>query len=175
MVVLGGKGLPGGSLAVRRGWCVWYDRGVMSMPQRLEQIAAEFEEAPASFRLPMLLEYSKKVPPLPEYLEEHRDQMEQVHECQTPFFLAEEIDDEGRVHMFFDAPPEAPTTRSFAGVLYEGLEGLTAEEILAVPDDFYTKMGLNEVISPLRLRGISAILWRLKRRVRGRLEARKAG
>ena len=84
-------------------------------------------------------------------------------------------DDEGRVHMFFDAPPEAPTTRSFAGVLHEGLEGLTAEEILAVPDDFYTKMGLNEVISPLRLRGISAILWRLKRRVRGRLEARKAG
>ena len=84
------------------------------MPQKLEQIAAEFEEAPASFRLPMLLEYSKKVPPLPEYLEEHRDQMEQVHECQTPFFLAEEVDDEGRVHMFFDAPPEAPTTRSFA-------------------------------------------------------------
>jgi cysteine desulfuration protein SufE len=154
---------------------VWYDLGVMSMPQRLEQIAAEFEEAPASFRLPMLLEYSKKVPPLPAYLEEHRDQMEQVHECQTPFFLAEEIDDEGRVHMFFDAPQEAPTTRSFAGVLHEGLDGLTADEILAVPDDFYTKMGLNEVISPLRLRGISAILWRLKRRVRVRLEARKAG
>jgi cysteine desulfuration protein SufE len=170
--VVGGDG---GHLAHQYGGCVWYDQGVMSMPQKLEQIAAEFEEAPASFRLPMLLEYSKKVPPLPAYLEEHRDQMEQVHECQTPFFLAEEIDDEGRVHMFFDAPQEAPTTRSFAGVLHEGLDGLTADEILAVPDDFYTKMGLNEVISPLRLRGISAILWRLKRRVRRRLEVRKAG
>jgi sulfur transfer protein SufE len=35
-------------------------------------------------------------------------------------------------------------------------------------------MGLAEVISPLRLRGISAILWRLKRRLRGRLETREA-
>lgn len=145
------------------------------MPQKLEKIVAEFGEAPASFRLPILLEYSKKVPPLPDYLEEHRDVMEQVHECQTPFFLAEEIDEEGRVYLYFDAPQEAPTTRSFAGVLYEGLDGLKAEEILATPDDFYTKMGLAEVISPLRLRGISAILWRLKRRVRARLEARKAG
>ena len=145
------------------------------MPQRLEEIVDEFREAPASFRLPMLLEYSKKVPPLPEHLEGHRDQMEQVHECQTPFFLAEEIDDEGRVHMYFDAPPQAPTTRSFAGVVHEGLNGLPAEEILATPDDFYTKMGLAEVISPLRLRGISAILWRLKRRVRESLETRKAG
>ena len=145
------------------------------MPQKLEQIVDEFGEAPASFRLPMLLEYSKKVPPLPERLENHRDTMEQVHECQTPFFLAEEVDEDGRVSLYFDAPREAPTTRSFAGVLHEGLDGLKAEEILATPDDFYTKMGLTEVISPLRLRGISAILWRLKRRVRVRLEAREAG
>lgn len=147
----------------------------MSMPQKLEQIVTEFGEAPASFRLLMLLEYSKKVPPLPGYLEDHRDAMEQVHECQTPFFLAEEIDEQGRVSLYFDAPREAPTTRSFAGVLHEGLDGLTADEILATPDDFYAKMGLAEVISPLRLRGISAILWRLKRRMRVRLEARKAG
>ena len=145
------------------------------MPRKLEQIVEEFGEAPASFRLPMLLEYSKKVPPLPEYLENHRDTMEQVHECQTPFFLAEEVDEDGRVTLYFDAPREAPTTRSFAGVLHEGLDGLKVEEILATPDDFYTKMGLTEVISPLRLRGISAILWRLKRRVRVRLEAREAG
>jgi len=145
------------------------------MPRKLEQIVEEFGEAPASFRLPMLLEYSKKVPPLPEYLENHRDTMEQVHECQTPFFLAEEVDEDGRVSLYFDAPREAPTTRSFAGVLHEGLDGLKVEEILATPDDFYTKMGLTEVISPLRLRGISAILWRLKRRVRVRLEAREAG
>jgi cysteine desulfuration protein SufE len=147
----------------------------MSMPQKLEQIVDDFREAPASFRLPMLLEYSKRVPPLPEYLSGRQEAMERVHECQTPFFLAEEIDDESRVTIHFDAPPEAPTTRGFAGIISEGLNGLEVDEILATPDDFYTRMGLTEVISPLRLRGISAILWRLKRRLRARVEARQAG
>ena len=136
------------------------------MPQKLEQIAAEFEEAPASFRLPMLLEYSKKVPPLPEYLEEHRDQMEQVHECQTPFFVSTRVREDGTVDIWFDCPPEAPTTRGFAGILSEGLTGNRAEDILDVPGDFYLRMGLGEVISPLRLRGMSAILGRLQRQVR---------
>lgn len=122
----------------------------------------------------MLLDYSKKVPPLPPHLEGNRDEMEQVHECQTPFFLAEEIDEEGHVTMHFDAPQEAPTTRSFAGVVYEGLNGLTAGEILETPDDFYVRMGLSEVVSPLRQRGIAAILWRLKKRIRAEMETREA-
>ncbi|TCJ20677.1 SufE family protein [Rubrobacter taiwanensis] len=143
----------------------------MSIPNQLQRVIEEFEAAPGSLRLPLLLEYSEKVPPLPEHLADNHDEMEQVHECQTPFFLAEEIDDGGRVTLYFDAPPEAPTTRGFAGVLLEGLNGLRAEEILAVPDDFYTRMKLHEVISPLRLRGIGAILFRLKRRLRERVGA----
>ncbi len=50
-------------------------------------------------------------------------------------------------------PPEAPTTRGFAGILSEGLNGATAAEVLAVPNGFYTALGLDRVISPLRLRG----------------------
>ena len=40
-------------------------------------------------------------------------------------------------------------------------------DILAVPDDFYTDLGLAALISPLRLRGMSAMLARIKRRLRG--------
>ena len=92
--------------------------------------------------------------------------MEQVHECQTPFFLATNFPDDEHVIFHFDAPPEAPTTRGFAGILSEGLSGLSPEDVLATPDDFYNQMGLAEVISPLRLRGMSAILGRLKRQVK---------
>lgn len=146
----------------------------MTIPKKLQDVIDDFSETPDSFLLPMLLEYSEKVPPLPEHLEGQQDQMERVPECQTPFFLVEEVDDEGRITIYFDAPREAPTTRGFAGIVYEGLNGLPAEEILEVPDSFYTEMGLQRVISPLRMRSMSAIVWRLKRRLRERVEAGRA-
>ena len=138
----------------------------MSVPNQLQTIMSQFKSAPKPLRLQLLLEYSKKVPPLPPELDGQRDKMEQVHECQTPFFLAAEFPDDEHVIFHFDAPPEAPTTRGFAGILSEGLSGLSPKDVLATPDDFYNKMGLAEVISPLRLRGMSAILGRLKRQVK---------
>lgn len=135
------------------------------MTRDLERIVELFAGAPKELRLQALLEYSRKVPPLPETLAGHRELMEAVPECQTPFFLSTEVDGEGRVTLNFDVPDEAPTTRGFAGILWSGLNGATAAEVLAVPNDFYTKMGLAEVISSLRLRGMSAILGRLKRQV----------
>jgi cysteine desulfuration protein SufE len=88
-----------------------------------------------------------------------------VPECQTPLFLAVEVDDGGTVHLFFDAPPESPTTRGFAGILRAGLDGLNADEVLATPGEFSSQLGLADVVSPLRLRGMAAILARIKRQV----------
>lgn len=138
---------------------------MFAMTKDLERIVELFAGAPKELRLQALLEYSRKVPPLPESLAGHRELMEAVPECQTPFFLSTDVDHEGRVSLHFDVPDEAPTTRGFAGILWSGLNGATTEEVLSVPNDFYTKMGLAEVISSLRLRGMSAILGRLKRQV----------
>ncbi|HEY1487163.1 MAG TPA: SufE family protein, partial [Micromonosporaceae bacterium] len=92
--------------------------------------------------------------------------MEAVPECQTPFFLAATVSPDRTVTTWFDCPPEAPTTRAFAGILAEGLVGATAEQVLAVPGDIYQRMGLASAISPLRVRGGTAILARLQRQVR---------
>ena len=137
----------------------------MTVPPSLEKVVRRFERAPKDLRVQALLQYAKKVPPLPPEFKDDRSALEQVHECQTPFFLATRVDDDGAVHLFFDAPVESPTVRGFAGILYEGLEGRQAREILDVPPDFYAPMGLGEVVSPLRLRGMSAILSRVKRQV----------
>jgi len=147
----------------------------MPLPERLEGIVEEFADLPGNLRLEALLDYSRRVPPLPPELAANREALEQVHECQTPFFVATALRDDGTVELYFDAPPEAPTTRGFAGILYEGLNGSSAGEVLATPETFYASMGLEQVVSPLRLRGIAAILGRLKRQVRAKLEASRAG
>jgi cysteine desulfuration protein SufE len=134
------------------------------MPGKLAEIVEEFASAPRDVVLEMLLEFSDAVPPLPTELAGHEG-MEPVPECQTPFFLKATVRPDATVETFFDCPPEAPTTRAFAGILAEGLEGATTTEILAVPDDLYARMGLSQAISPLRIRGGSAILARLKRQI----------
>lgn len=131
-------------------------------PQALQQVVDEFNSAPKPLRLALLLDYAKKLPALPE---EYAGTLERVHECQTPLFLRAAINDDGTALLLFDAPEEAPTTRGFASVISRGLNGVEAEEVLAVPDDFYQDLGLVELISPLRLRGMGAIVTRAKRQL----------
>lgn len=138
----------------------------MTLPPQLEELVEDFAAVGPSDRLQLLLELSRELPELPERYADAADTMEQVHECQSPLFLAVEVDDTEHVHLFFSAPPEAPTTRGFASIMHTGLDGEPAAEVLAVPDDFYVALGLAQAVSPLRLRGMSAMLSRIKRQVR---------
>lgn len=135
-----------------------------SMPATLAEVVSDFQEVAGQDKLQLLLEFANELPPLPAHLEEAA--MEPVPECQSPLFLDVDASDRGNVRLFFSAPPEAPTTRGFAAILATGLDGQSADDILAVPDDFYTALGLGALISPLRLRGMSAMLARIKRRLR---------
>lgn len=134
----------------------------VAWPEALQGIIEEFEEADSEERLEMLLEFAMGMPELPAELLSARDTMEQVHECQSPVFLLAKIDD-GKVYYYLDVPREAPTVRGFAGILYEGLNGAEPAAILATPNDLYQRMGLHKVLSPLRLRGLTALLGRMKR------------
>jgi cysteine desulfuration protein SufE len=140
-----------------------------TLPAALEEIAEDFHAMSAADRLQLLLEFSDGLPELPERYAGHVELMEQVPECQSPLFLAVEVDGAsgaGIVHLFFDAPPAAPTTRGFAGILHAGLDGLPAADVLSVPDDAPYQFGLGEAVSPLRLRGMVSMLARIKRQVR---------
>mgnify|MGYP000240459471 CR=1 FL=1 len=141
----------------------------MTNPAALEELIDDFNALGVKDRLNLLLEYSDNLPELPERYREHPDLLERVEECQSPVFLFVELDDSHRTHLFFSAPKEAPTTRGFASILHEILDGLPAQQILDVDEDFPRKLGLTEAVSPLRMRGMSAMLWRIKRQVREKL------
>jgi cysteine desulfuration protein SufE len=116
-------------------------------------------------KLQALLDYSRRLPELPDGMAES-GRFERVEECQSPLFLRADIGEDQVVKLWFDAPAEAPTTRGFAGILAEGLEGATVDEILELPEDFYVDLGLDDVVSSLRTRGMGAIVFRMKRQLR---------
>ena len=133
---------------------------------RLQEIVDDFNAMAGKDRLQLLLEFSQELPALPGRYAEDHDLLERVPECQSPLFLAVEVEPDATVHLFFEAPPEAPTTRGFAGILHAGLDGLDADEVLATPGEFSSQLGLQDLVSPLRLRGMAAMLGRIKRQIR---------
>ena len=135
-----------------------------AMPAALAEVVSDFQDVQGQDKLALLLEFANELPALPADLEEAA--MEPVPECQSPLFLHVDTADRDKVRLYFSAPPEAPTTRGFAAILAAGLDKQPADDILAVPDDFYSDLGLAALISPLRLRGMSAMLARIKKHLR---------
>jgi cysteine desulfuration protein SufE len=138
----------------------------MALPDKLQQLVDLFASSQKNIKIQAMVDYSNRLADPPPGIIERG--LEQVHECQTPFFVATEVDDRDRVTLHFEVPRESPTMRGYAGILADGLNGSTVDEILEMPDTFYTEMGIEEVVSPLRIRGMGAILARIKSQLRDR-------
>jgi cysteine desulfuration protein SufE len=133
-------------------------------PPKLRAIVEEFREATARERMDYLLEFALNLPDLPARLAGHREQMQQVHECQTPVFLHTELEAD-HVNFFLDIPKESPTVRGFAGILVEGFTDANPRDVIQTPNDIYLLLGLQEVITPQRLRGLHALQTYMQRQV----------
>ncbi|UQN13830.1 SufE family protein [Gulosibacter sp. ACHW.36C] len=134
-----------------------------AIPTQLAEIRDDFLAIPERERLTMLLEFSDELPEVPERFA--NVEFERVIECQSPVFITTEVDD-GTVHLFAKAPAEAPTTRGFASVLVQGIDGLSTDEVLGIPADFPFELGITKQVSPLRLNGMVGMLGRVQRQVR---------
>ncbi|GAC80659.1 cysteine desulfuration protein SufE [Gordonia malaquae] len=135
----------------------------MTLPAPLAEIVDDFSALADPDKVTLLLEFSSELPDIPASMQ--TEAMEPVPECQSPIFLSVDATDSSSVKLYFSAPPEAPTTRGFASILHQGLDGASAQEITDVPSDFFHDLGLASVISPLRLRGMAGMLARIKRQV----------
>ncbi|MDL9979724.1 SufE family protein [Microbacterium sp. ASV49] len=136
-----------------------------ALPASLADIRDEFLELPEDERLQLLLEFANELPAIPAEYEGHPELQERVVECQSPVYIVVDVDDDDVVAMHATAPREAPTTRGFASILAQGLTGLTADQVLAVPSDFPQSIGLTRAVSPLRISGMTGMLMRAKRQV----------
>jgi cysteine desulfuration protein SufE len=136
----------------------------------LDTLIPRFQAVDRNTRLETLLDYSNKLPPLPEkYEQEKGSEQARVHECQTPVYLWTEVTD-GRVHIYADVPRESPTVRGFISLLARSLDGAAPDAVARVPDDLLDQLRLSEALGMTRTQGLTAILQRIKRSV-----ARAAG
>jgi len=139
--------------------------GYLSLMPGIDAIIPRFKAADRTTRLETLLDYSRKLPPLPERLElEKARDDHRVHECQTPVFLWVEVEN-GQVHIHADVPRESPTVRGFVSLLARSLDGAPPEDVAKVPDDLLDQLGLSETLGMTRTQGLTAILHRIKRTV----------
>ena len=63
-----------------------------ALPDQLEELVEDFTAVPQEDKLQLLLEFSRSLPALPARLGEHPEELEQVVECQSPLFLAVEVE-----------------------------------------------------------------------------------
>lgn len=147
---------------------------VPPLPAALAELVDDFQAMPEAQRLELLVEMGDSVAEVPERYTQDLSTMEQVVECQSPVYVAVEVADDAphTVTLHVLAPKEAPTTRGFAGVLSEGLAGCSADEVLALPHDVPARLGLDALVSPLRLAGMASMQGRIQRQVLEQLEAR---
>ena len=131
----------------------------------LDALIPRFKAADRQTRLETLLDYSAKLPPLPERYEAEKQQgHNRVHECHTPVYLWVELD-EGKVHIHADVPRESPTVRGFISLLARTLDNQTPDAVAQMPDDLLDQLGLSETLGMTRTQGLTAILNRIKRSV----------
>lgn len=108
------------------------DDAATELPPVLTEIRDDFLALGERDRLQLLLEFSRELPDLPARYQNAPGLLERVEECQSPVRAFAEVEADG-VHLYATAPAEAPTTRGFASILAQGLDGLTPEQALAVP------------------------------------------
>ena len=132
---------------------------IAQIPVNLQQILADFDECQGAEKLEYLLEFSESLPELPEWLHEKRASMEAIHECMTPVFVYGRPNTAGKMVYYFDAPPESPTVRGFAGIMMQGINASTTPaQVIAIPDSFYLQSGLQRVLTGQRMHGMSTFL-----------------
>jgi cysteine desulfuration protein SufE len=132
---------------------------------KLDVAAQEFAELEPRERLELLLEYAESLPKLPARYQAAREAGEhRVHECQTPVFLWVDVEG-GKVHISADVAPEAPTVKGFVALLVDAFSGAPPEQIQAVQPTLIARLGLQETLGMMRMRGLHAILHTILRQV----------
>ncbi len=112
-----------------------------------------------------LLQYSRKLEPLPERFQAIDRGNFTVPECQTRVDIFPEIRD-GRMHFYADVNVrQSPTVAAFLAILFSAINDQPPETVLAIPRDFARQV-MGGIGLAGRETGLSAMVTRLQTHAR---------
>jgi cysteine desulfuration protein SufE len=132
------------------------------LPPKLERIVERFKKrSDPKQRYQQLLWYANKLPVIPE---EYKTAENKVQGCVSQVYITADLKD-GQV--WYQGDSDAQLVKGLVALLFEGLNGLTPEEILQVTPDFIEETGLKVSLTPSRANGFYNIFQMMKKKALG--------
>ena len=133
-----------------------------ALPANLEKIVSRFKrKADPKQKYQQLLWYANKLEPMEEA---DKNPNNKVHGCVSQVFITADYVD-GKVMYHGDS--DAQLVKGLVGLLINGLNGLSPEEIVAVQPSFIEETGLNVSLTPSRANGFLNILKMMQKKAQG--------
>lgn len=137
------------------------------IPEGIAKILRRFATLSPDLTRQALVQYSNRLPALPERFRDLDREQYAVHECMTPVAIYPELVD-GKLFFYADVPQSAPTIRALLAMIFEAINDRPPETVVAIPQDFVRQVmdklglgtrevGLNAMVERLRRAGRQAL------------------
>jgi cysteine desulfuration protein SufE len=134
-------------------------------PPSIQRVLDYFRKLSREDKMQALVQYSKKLEPLPERFAALDRTPFTVPECQTRVDVFPEVRD-GKMYFYADLNPrQSPTIAAFLAILFAALNGHSPETTLSIPPDFVRNV-MESIGLGAREVGLNAMVERLKRYAR---------
>lgn len=132
------------------------------VPEAIERVLRRFRAMGREDKMQALVQYSRKLEPVPDRYASVDRSAYTVPECQTRVDLFPEVND-GKMHFYADVNArQSPTVAAVLAIIFSAVNDQPPDSTLAIPSDFVRTlmegMGLNA-----REVGLNAMVARLKR------------
>jgi cysteine desulfuration protein SufE len=136
-----------------------------SIPPSIDRVLKLFRSMEREEKMQALVQYSKKLEPLPDRFKDLDRGSFNVPECQTRVDIIPEVRD-GRMYFYADLNArESPTIAAVLAIIFAAVNGQPPSTTLGIPPDFVSIL-MESIGLAAREPGLNAMIMRLKRYAR---------
>jgi cysteine desulfuration protein SufE len=136
-----------------------------SIPPSIDRVLKLFRSMGREEKMQALVQYSKKLEPLPERFKDLDRGSFAIPECMTRVEIIPEMRD-GKIHFYADLNVrESPTIAAVLAIIFAAVNGQPPSTTLGIPQDF-VRILMESIGLGAREPGLNAMVTRLKRYAR---------